>query len=184
MLIFVLHTQNEPTRRSTPTGKGQSPPPSDGSVRRKVIRLDRHIRLVKYTFDNTCLLSVYSYPIWEMVSGVKSMEYRSSQCTFEHVIVSSTKSEDTSNGIAECPDWMVSHRGSAYLVFTIGPFRRLVGNRPVGWTMLDVRVLREPLKLGCGEYPKQGPCRLDPKKAGHVILLDTFNNEQCTFSLA
>jgi hypothetical protein len=111
------------------------------------------------------------------------MEMRSSKCSFKHVIVSASNSEDASNGIAECPDWMVSHRGSAYLVFTLGPFHQLVGNRPVGWTMLDVRVLHEPLKLGCGEYPKQGPCRLDPKKAGHVMLLNTFNNEQCTLSL-
>jgi hypothetical protein len=75
---------------------------------------------VRYTFENTCLLSVYAYPTWEMVCGVKKIELRCSECAFEHVIVCCSLHENTANGIPPCPEWML--KGCALLVFTVGEF--------------------------------------------------------------
>ena len=52
---------------------------------------------VRYTFENTCLLSVYGYPVWEMVCGVKAIEVRSSECSFQHVIVCCSLDEDAAS---------------------------------------------------------------------------------------
>ena len=129
---------------------------------------------VCYTYENTCLLSVYGYPSWEMVCGVKKIELRCSECAFEHVIVCCTLHENTASGIPPCPEWML--KGCALLVFTVGDFFPLAGKRCVGWEMRDTKVLHIPFQLRAGEYPKQGPCRLDRTKSGHVNLLHTLND--------
>jgi hypothetical protein len=129
---------------------------------------------VCYTFENTCLLSVYAYPTWEMVCGVKTIEVRCSECSFQHVIVCCSFHEDAASGIPPGPDWM--QKGCAYLVFSVGKFLALTGKRCVGWEMQDTKVLRIPFQLRAGEYPKQGPHRLDKTKSGHVSLLRTLNN--------
>ena len=131
---------------------------------------------VCYTFENTCLLSVYGYPTWEMVCGVKAIEVRCSECSFQHVIVCCSLHEDTTSDIPPCPEWM--HKGCAYLIFSVGKFLPLMGKRCVGWEMRDTKVLRIPFQLRAGEYPKQGPCRLDRTKSGHVSLLRTLNDSR------
>jgi hypothetical protein len=128
---------------------------------------------VCYTLENTCLLSVYGYPTWEMVCGVKAIEVRCSECSFQHVIVCCSLYEDAASGIPPCPEWM--QKGCAYLVFSIGKFLPLTGKRCVGWEMQDTKVLCIPFQLRAGEYPKQGPCRLNRTKSGHVSLLRTLN---------
>ena len=129
---------------------------------------------VYYTIENTCLLSVYGYPTWEMVCGLKAIEVRCSECSFQHVIVCCSLHEDTASDIPPCPEWM--QRGCAYLIFSVGKFLPLTGKRCVGWEMQHIQVLHIPFQLKAGEYPKQGPCRLDREKSGHVRLLRTLND--------
>ena len=75
-----------------------------------------------YSYNNTCLLSVYGGPTWDMLCGTKDSEERDKFLwCYKHVIVCCSIKENPKHRIVPAPVKM--EPGSAYLVFTIGGFK-------------------------------------------------------------
>ena len=134
-----------------------------------------------YSYNNTCLLSVYGGPTWDMLCGTKDSEERDKFLwCYKHVIVCCSIKEKPKHRIVPAPVKM--EPGSAYLVFTIGGFKAGTFKK-VAWIMQDVIHLDKPFPLGKGEKPIRGPTRLNPDKPGHVELLALLNSTKSTGSV-
>jgi hypothetical protein len=131
--------------------------------------------MVKYDYDNTCMLSVYGSPVWDMYCGEKLTEERSYKLlSFQHVIVVCANTEDHAYKIP--PAQVDMKPGSAYLVFTVGGYGKGTF-KPIAWILKNIVTLDTPFPLGNGEKPKQGPTPLNCKKPGHVKLLALLNGQ-------
>ena len=129
-----------------------------------------------YTCENTCLLSVYGRPTWDMYRRVKDREERDTFCwAYKHVIVVCAKNEDPKHKILPAPVESGMQPGCAYLVFTIGGFEAGVFKKHA-WLMKDVLLLDTPFLLASNEKPTRGPTKLRSSLPGHKELLATINS--------
>jgi hypothetical protein len=130
---------------------------------------------MKYDYDNTCLLSVYGSPVWDICHGTKHTEERGYKLlSFKHVIVVCASKEDPTYHIPSAPVGMKP--GSAYLVCSVGGYGKGTF-KPIAWMLEDVVLLDTPFPLGVGEKPNQGPTPLNCTKPGHVKLLALLNGQ-------